>query len=70
MADVTINRRWGTDRHAPRPALPPGVRAGLRVSQYDPDAIERVCAFCTLTQDGGEWGHDPACILARRKRTA
>jgi len=68
--DTRNSRRWpsrpaATDRHTPVALRPAAER--LPGSYYhEPDAIERLCAYCTLEYRDGGWAHDRACILASR----
>jgi hypothetical protein len=60
--------RYGTDHHAPVPAVPAGDRrAGHGEYYYGPDEIEDTCPGCTLIWSGGKWVHDPACLFARTR---
>jgi len=62
------SRRWpsrpaSTDRHAPAAV---SRREPPDAYYREPDAIERVCAFCVLEYRDSRWQHDRACILAAR----
>ena len=68
--DTRDTRRWpkrevAPDHHTPRALTPVAERYAPRYYE-DPDAIERICAFCTLEWADGGWQHDRACVLAAR----
>jgi hypothetical protein len=58
-------RRYSDSESNPRTVASP-VRPAQQLSDPLPDAIERICAGCTLQIIDGEWQHDPACILRPR----
>jgi hypothetical protein len=55
-------RQVPDDPHA-LPSMREAATRAPRQVWYEPDAIERVCAMCTLEYRDGRWQHSRGCIL-------